>query len=721
MAMDELIATDRPATAPLLVPPRTCWRLERAARLSFLVDGDAYYRALRDVFARARHSIFIVAWDIDSRTVLVPDGADDGLPEKLGDFLDALVRRQKSLRIYALGWDFAMLYAFEREWLPVYKLDWRTHRRFSFRLDATHPVYASHHQKVIVVDDAVAFVGGLDITQRRWDTTEHLADEPRRRDPAGAPYGPFHDVQAVVDANAARALGELVRERWLRSGASKPRAPLATPPDLWPRGVETDLDDVDVAIVRTEPPFEGRRAVHEVRELHLDAIARARRFIFMENQYFTSGLIADALAARLREPDGPEIVLLTHRDQCGWLEESTMGVLRARAQRRVTDADAHGRFRAYFPEPAGAKNGCINIHSKVLIVDDEFLTVGSANLNNRSMGLDTECNIAVEARGEPCQAKAIAALRNRLLAEHLGVDPAQFAQKLVATGSLIATIEALRGNPRTLTPLGTDVVSELDTPLVDAALMDPEAPVDPDKLLDDFVPPESRPPARSRLVGIAAFIFVLAALAAAWRFSPLHQWLNLESLVDLGDRIEEMPFTPLIVLGAYVLAGLLVVPVMLVITVTGIVFGPLVGGIYALAGSMLSGIVTYAIGRKLGRETVRRVAGKRLNAITRGLAKRGLLTMILVRIVPVAPFTVVNVVAGASHIGWRDFLLGTALGMLPGIVATVLFVDRLIAAVRHPGPKTIALLTLLAAVLIATALLVHRRLAAHSGSGAAAS
>src|SRR5439155_1000759 len=304
MAMDEVIASNRPA-APLLVPSRTCWRLERAARLSFLIDGDAYYRALRDVFARARHSIFIVAWDIDSRTVLVPDGAGDGLPEPLGDFLDALVRRQKSLRIYALGWDFAMLYAFEREWLPVYKLDWRTHRRCSFRLDATHPLYASHHQKVIVVDDAVAFVGGLDITQRRWDTTEHRADEPRRRDPAGVPYAPFHDVQAVVDGNAARALGELVRERWVRSGASKPRAPLATPPDLWPRGVETDLDDVDVAIVRTEPPFEGRRAVHEVRELHLDAIARARRFIFMENQYFTSGLIADALAARLREPARP--------------------------------------------------------------------------------------------------------------------------------------------------------------------------------------------------------------------------------------------------------------------------------------------------------------------------------------------------------------------------------------------------------------------------------
>jgi phospholipase D1/2 len=721
MAMDEVIATGRPATAPFLVPSRNCRRLERAARLSFLIDGDAYYRALRDVFARARHSIFIVAWDIDSRTVLVPDGAGDGLPEKLGDFLDALVRRQRSLRIYALGWDFAMLYAFEREWLPVYKLDWRTHRRFSFRLDATHPVYASHHQKVIVVDDAVAFVGGLDITQRRWDTSEHRADEPRRRDPGGVPYGPFHDVQAVVDGNAAQALGQLVRERWLRSGAHKSRARPATIPDLWPHGVEVDLDDVDVGVALTEPPFDGREAIGEIRQLHLDAIARARRFIFMENQYFTSGLIADALAARLREPDAPEIVLLTHRDQCGWLEESTMGVLRARAQRRVVAADAHGRFRAYFPEPMGAKDGCINIHSKVLVVDDEFLTVGSANLNNRSMGLDTECNIAVEARGEPAKAEAIAGLRNRLLAEHLGVDPANFARKLDESGSLIATIEALRGNPRTLTPLDATSGSELDTPLVDAALMDPEAPVDPDKLIDDFVPPESRPPARDRLIGIAAFIFVLAALAAAWRFSPLHQWLDVEALVGLGDRIEEMPLTPLLVLGAYVVAGLLVVPVMLVITVTGIVFGPLVGGIYALAGSLLSGIVTYTIGRTLGRETVRRFAGRRLNAITRGLAKRGLLTMILVRIVPVAPFTVVNVVAGASRIGWRDFVVGTALGMSPGIVATVVFVDRLIAAVRHPGPKTIALLTVIAAVLIATALLVHRRLAAQGSGDAAAS
>jgi len=349
------------------------------------------------------------------------------------------------------------------------------------------------------------------------------------------------------------------------------------------------------------------------------------------------------------------------------------------------------------------------------VIDDELFSVGSANLNNRSLGLDTECNLSVEASGDARARAAIASLRDRLLAEHLGIDRETFARTLERTGSLIEAIEAHRGNARTLARLDS-TGSELDTPLVDAALMDPEAPVDPDKLLDDFVPPESRSPARERLVGIAAFVFVLAALAAAWQFSPLHDWLKVQALVNLGDRIEDMSLAPVVVLGAYVIAGLLVVPVMLVITVTGVVFGPLVGGIYALAGSLLSGAVTYAIGRRLGRETVRRLAGRRLNAITRGLAKRGLLTIILVRIVPVAPYTIVNVVAGASHIGWRDFLVGTTLGMLPGIAATVLFVDRLIDAVRHPGPKTIALLALIAAALIALALLAHRRLAA-SGRG----
>lgn len=170
-----------------------------------LVDAADYFRCVREAIVAARHSVFILSWDIDTRMLLMPGGANDGFPEPLGDFLHAVVSARPELQIHVLNWDFAMLYALEREWLPVYKLGWRTHQRLKFALDAKHPIGGSHHQKVVVVDDALAFVGGLDLTRSRWDTPEHATDAPLRRDPDGAPFGPFHDVQAMVDGEAARA------------------------------------------------------------------------------------------------------------------------------------------------------------------------------------------------------------------------------------------------------------------------------------------------------------------------------------------------------------------------------------------------------------------------------------------------------------------------------------------------------------------------------------
>ncbi|MGH8808570.1 MAG: VTT domain-containing protein, partial [Noviherbaspirillum sp.] len=186
--------TDSPSLPGLLQPGRNCWRIERAHRFAMLVDAQAYFNAVRAAIRNARHSVFILSWDIDSRTWLVPEGAHDGYPEPLGDFLHAVVASRPDLHAYVLDWDFAMLYALEREWLPVYKLDWRTHRRLAFRLDARHPIGGSHHQKVVVVDARIAFVGGLDLTRARWDTPEHACDAPLRRDSDGKPHGPFHDV-----------------------------------------------------------------------------------------------------------------------------------------------------------------------------------------------------------------------------------------------------------------------------------------------------------------------------------------------------------------------------------------------------------------------------------------------------------------------------------------------------------------------------------------------
>src|SRR5690606_7423526 len=418
------------AGAPLLEPGRNVWRIEHAGRAAVIVDVADYFGAVRSSMLAARHSIRVLGWDLDSRTRLCADETpDDGRPACLGPFLDALVRERRGLRIDLLEWDFAMIYALEREFLPAASLDWRTHRGLRFRLDGRHPTGGSHHQKVVVIDDAIAFVGGIDLTQRRWDTSAHLPDDPRRVDSDGLPYPPFHDVQMVVDGDCARALGELARQRWADSvGAPTPPAPRDTGGDPWPAGVEPDLRDVAVGIARTLPASPGVPLCDEVRRLYEDAFRAARHSVYIENQYYTSSILAPVIEASLAAEDGPEFLMLSRRAESGWLEEVTMGVLRARWHARLQGADQHGRYRLCCPEIDGLDADCLNLHSKVTVIDDRLLLVGSANLNNRSMRLDTECMLAIEAGGDARVAAGIAAVRHRLLGEHLGVEPARVAE-----------------------------------------------------------------------------------------------------------------------------------------------------------------------------------------------------------------------------------------------------------------------------------------------------
>lgn len=687
--------------------------------MAMLVDAADYFRCVRAAICQAKHSVFILSWDIDSRIELLPGGADDGYPAPLGEFLHSVVRSRPDLQLYVLSWDFAMLYALEREWLPVYKLGWSTHRRLHFALDAKHPLGGSHHQKVVVVDDALAFVGGLDLTRSRWDTTEHAAQQPLRRDPDGTPYSPFHDVQAMVDGDCARALGMLARSRWQRATGRAARTLSMGVSDLWPSFIEPDLTDIDVAISRTEPAYEKEPGVQEIKNLHLDAIAAARSHLFFENQYFTAGLIANALGTRLQESDGPDVVVISPQTQSGWLEESTMGVLRARMQRRLHEADIHGRYRLYCPQLPGLSSGCLNVHSKLFVVDDRLLSIGSANLSNRSMAADTECNLSVEAVGPPAVreriAQAISRMRARILAEHLGREVEE-VQGAIARQGLLAAIEGLRGGERTLNELQLTVSPELDALIPEKALFDPESPIDPEKLVAQFVPRESREPAPRRAMGVVLLVCALILLALAWRFTPLKEVVNLSSMVGFAEKLEEMPFTPVVVLACYVIGGLVMMPVTVLIAVTGIVFGPWLGGAYALGGALLSAGVTYGVGSWLGRDAVRRMLGPRINGLSRRIAKRGLMAMMVIRVVPIAPYTIVNLVAGASHIRFRDFILGTMLGMLPGILLTVTFAHNLAQAVQRPSAGTLAVLTGVAVLLVGFALLLQRLLARNAGA-----
>ena len=695
----------------LLEAGRNCWRIEQAERVAFLVDGAAYFSAVRAAAARARRSILILGWDIDSRMLLVPEGADDGLPEPLGDFLNALVKRSRKLHVHILNWDFAMLYAADREVLPRYKLGWRTHRRVHFELDGAHPVGASHHQKVVVIDDALAFVGGLDLTHCRWDTPEHRADDPRRKHPGGESCPPFHDLQVAVDGPAAAALGELARERWQRATGKTLDAPQPDDgDDPWPESLEPDLKDVPVGIARTLPQYDGYEEVQEIKALYLDAIGAARQRLYLENQYFSSAAIADALAARLAEPEGPEVVLLSRADDNALVEEVTIGVMRARLHRRLCDAAGTDRYNNFYPRVPGLGDAFLNVHSKVLIADDEFLTIGSANLNNRSMGFDTECNLAIEARGEQRVRDAIRAFRQRLLAEHLGADAEAVARQEQESESLLRAIDALRSGERCLEPFNPQVSERLDALVPPGDVIDPEYPVEAKRLFAKMMPSEVQASLAGRVLVIAGLLAIFLALAAAWRWTELGDWLAPAKLEQLGEWLRQLPASPLLVLSAFVVGTLLVVPVTGMIAAAMLVFGPWLGMAYSFGGALLGAAATYGLGRVAGRRTVRRIAGSRLDRLSRELGRRGVLAVATVRIIPVAPFTVINMVAGTTHISMRDFLLGTLIGLASGIIAAALFIDRILAALRDPGAGTVAVLVGLTALVVAGMALLRRSL-----------
>lgn len=451
---------------------RAEWRIEQADRFAVIVDAEAYFRVARRAMLQAKRRIMLVGWDFDARITLDYECAADEGPATVGEFIYWLVQRNPELEVYLLRWDVGAFKALLRGTTVLTVVKWMRHPRIHTRLDSHHPTGASHHQKVVVIDDCLAFCGGIDMTGDRWDTRAHLDDEPRRVQPGGRPYKPWHDATSATSGPVAAALGEMARARWQAAGGSA-LPPITDGGACWPDGLDPDFTDIPVRIARTVPAMTDQEPVHESEALFLRQIAAARAHVYVESQYFASRRIAEAIARRLDEADGPEFVVVNPETAQGWLEPIAMDSARARLVEALRRRDVHGRFRLYHPYTAGGRP--IYAHAKILIADDRVLRLGSSNMNNRSLRLDTECDLAIEA-DDPATAARIAAIRDDLLAEHLGVAPERVKATLAETGSLIATVEALRGEGRSLRPYQAPDIGAVQAWLADHEVLDPEGP-----------------------------------------------------------------------------------------------------------------------------------------------------------------------------------------------------------------------------------------------------
>ncbi|HEY3694684.1 phospholipase D-like domain-containing protein [Phenylobacterium sp.] len=443
----------------VLRPGDTCWRIARAGRSAVLIDNQAYFAAVFAAIMSARRSILMLGWGFDPRTRMFPDGyegPDD--PDEIGRILVELAAARPELDVRLLIWKSALPIAASQEFFPHKARRWFEGTPVKFRLDDAVPFGACHHQKVLVVDDRLAFCGGGDISVDRWDTPAHLDADRRRIMPRHDFHPPRHEVMMLVDGEAARALGDLARDRWARATGEMLQPPPDAGGDPWPDHVPPHLLDVDVAIARTEPAWRRPRATDEIRRLTLASIFEAKNLIYLENQYFTSPWVAEALAHRLAEPQGPEVVLISTGRAPSWFDQLTMDRARSIMIWRLKAADIYGRFRALWPSTLGGE--CIIVHSKVSIFDDRIARVGSANLNNRSGGFDTECELAVEVDAPEAQAQ-VAAFRDRLVGHFMGLTGDAVAKARAEFGGLVAALDVLNREgrlkpiePHAATPVG---------------------------------------------------------------------------------------------------------------------------------------------------------------------------------------------------------------------------------------------------------------------------
>lgn len=669
----------------MLIEGETCWRLPKARRVKVLIDGAAYFEALRAALLKAEHSVFIVGWDIDSRTRLVGASGEpgDGHAAELRAFLLQLTARRPDLKIHLLLWDYSVLYALERELLPAVNLDWVTPPQISVCLDDVLPMGASHHQKIVVIDDAVAFSGGIDLTIRRWDTPAHEMDNPKRTDPNGNRYRPFHDIQMLVDGEAARALGELVRGRWASAACETPIA-MARDRDPWPDELQPDFSDVEVGISRTLAPHDGDPGAREVEALYRKAIETARRSIYIENQFLTADGMAECLARRMRENADLEVLVVGPNVHQSWLEENSMNAGRRRFAKIIEEAGVQDRFRLLYPAlPDDDGDQGVMVHAKFMIVDDRFLRVGSANFNNRSMGVDSECDLALEVQ-EARHRQTVREIRNQLLAEHLGTEAPRIEAAIDSEGSLLAAVHKLSGGERSLKPIDLSDAPANGLALAVGTLADPEQPIQTPNFPGDMFDGQPR---RRSWARIAKLVLVAAAclgLMAVWRFTPLAQLAEPETLMRWLQGMAAHTWTPLLMMAAFLLGGLAMFPVTVLIVVTGMMFAPVVAFATALCGSLLSASVTYALGYATGRSRLRTMMGTRTNRIRRAMARSGVLSIAALRMAPVAPFTLINVVAGASRVRFLDYIFGTLAGMVPGILAVALLGHQIGEVLRDP-------------------------------------
>lgn len=425
----------------ICTPHKNVWCIDRIDHLGFLQDGDSYYSAFFEALPQAKKNIFITAWEMESKINL--GKVSSFFPSDLRHFFSHLVDQNNNLKIKILCWKPGLYLKFSRERLTEWKWKQLGHPHLNFKNDRSPYAFGSFHEKLVVIDNACGFLGGMDVSVHRWDTADHEIKSQFKKREDGF-YLPIHDAQFIFKGPLLEKMRIMMEAREDPSRVVIDQYPehnikISTP--------YLSLEDTIGSLSRTDPSLH----VFEIEAIYVDAILAAKKFIYIENQYFTHPLIAKALAQKLKEDDGPEVIIVLPLNYIGSFERAIYINGRNKVQKTLEQANKFNRLGIFYPSlPNENHSNFLKVHSKIMIVDGEFITLGSANLNTRSMRVDREMNLNIEAANAKDKS-FIGDILNSLLCEHLGIQ-----EKMLDTKKGLLAIIGKYQNlyPRTLKNLG---------------------------------------------------------------------------------------------------------------------------------------------------------------------------------------------------------------------------------------------------------------------------
>lgn len=679
-----------------------CWRSDTASFASPIVDGADYFRALHESISKAEKTIFIVGWDIDSRIELIrgEEVKDLQLPSQVSDLIAKRASDNPELKIYLLRWDSSLAFFKMREVWAKEVWDNLTPSNVYTELDDTIPMGGSQHQKVVVIDDELAYSGGMDIAVHRWDTREHKPDQALRIDPDG-PYVPLHDVHSVVAGPIVKSFSELVRWRWNRIPERSVDAPeldsnnqvdSETLPKTWPESVEPCFKNIRCGIARTIPLMDNAEPAQEVRQMLLSVIEQAEDFIYIENQFASRQEIAEAINKRLKACPRLRVLLVSSYNPKSMMECEAYWSGRIDFKEILEKGvDPRRVLLSYAAnDDGGGEPVHKRIHSKVLVVDDKILIIGSANISNRSMTLDTECDLVFAAATQE-QQEQIRHFRNDLVSEHSGWSIAEVDQILAKR----YPFKKLNSNHK---KAGYHLNEVEDHIFTDQSLYDMVQPIsDPEEPLVSQLTWKGKRlffgnPSKKTIV-VSAIILGMILLVCAGYFASKHiSWLDKEHIEGYLEATRGTMWALPAVVAAYVIGGIFFFPVTVLSIAVAAIFGPVWGPVYGICGAVASATLSFYIGRVLGGDSLKKYGGKKVQALDDRFRRSGVLGVAALRLVPIAPFSLVNLVAGVTSVHIYVFALGTFFGMLPQMIVKGLVGDSLLQIFKDPKPSSIAYL-----------------------------